>query len=161
MPQESEDGTEKTEEPTARKLDKAAKEGQVARSTELTIAACTIIGFLAIFLMGGYFIKELIEIFKGAFAFDRKIIYSPNLLPAKFLTTIAYALSIFLPLFLILVLTAILAGSSIGGLNFQPSEMMKLGLIFILAKYFDHISKIQLNNLISYIIPIIFIVSPT
>ena len=37
---------------------------------------------------------------------------------------------------------------------------MKLALILILAKYFDHISKIQLNKLIPYIIPILIIMIP-
>ena len=49
---------------------------------------------------------------------------------------------------------------SFGSINFQPSEIMKLALILILAKYFDHISKIQLNKLIPYIIPILIIMIP-
>ena len=49
---------------------------------------------------------------------------------------------------------------SIGGINFQPSEFMKLALILILAKYFDHISRIQLDKLITYLIPIILIILP-
>ena len=49
---------------------------------------------------------------------------------------------------------------SIGGINFQPSEMMKLCLIFILAKYFDHLSKVQLDKLFPYIIPLICILVP-
>ena len=48
----------------------------------------------------------------------------------------------------------------IGGINFQPSEMMKLGLILILAKYFDNVSKFQLDKLFPYIIPIICIFIP-
>ena len=49
---------------------------------------------------------------------------------------------------------------SYGGINFQPSEIMKLALILILAKYFDHISKIQLDKLVPYIIPIFIIIIP-
>ena len=49
---------------------------------------------------------------------------------------------------------------SIGGINFQPSEFMKLALILILAKYFDHIPRIQLDKLITYLIPIILILLP-
>ena len=49
---------------------------------------------------------------------------------------------------------------SYGGINFQPSEIMKLSLILILAKYFDHISKIQLEKLSPYIIPIFIILIP-
>jgi len=62
---ENEDGAEKTEEPTARKLEKAASEGQVVRSPEVTMAACTILGFLALLIGGGYFAEQLIEIFKS------------------------------------------------------------------------------------------------
>ena len=49
---------------------------------------------------------------------------------------------------------------SIGGFNVQPSEMMKLALIIMLAKYFDHLSKVQLDKLYPYVIPIICIFIP-
>ena len=49
---------------------------------------------------------------------------------------------------------------TISGINFQPSEFMKLGLILILARYFDHISRIQLNKLINYLLPFILILFP-
>ena len=49
---------------------------------------------------------------------------------------------------------------SVGAFNFQPSEPMKLALILILAKYFDNISKVQLNKSFAYFIPMIFILVP-
>ena len=49
---------------------------------------------------------------------------------------------------------------SIGGFNIQPSEPMKLVLILMLAKYFDNISKIELNKIFPYILPIICICLP-
>ena len=49
---------------------------------------------------------------------------------------------------------------TLGGINFQPSEFMKLALILILAKYFDHISKMQLNKLVTYLIPLFLILLP-
>ena len=124
MAQENEDGTEKTEEPTARKLEKAREEGQVLRSSELGIAAGTIIGLLILLLAGQYFVTDLTEVFKGAFIFDRKIIYSPNLLPARFIATLGTALFVFAPFFFLLLVVAILAGSSLGGLNFSLKAML-------------------------------------
>ena len=47
-----------------------------------------------------------------------------------------------------------------GGINFQPSEAMKLTLILILARYFDHISRIELEKLKTYILPIFLIILP-
>ena len=124
MAQENEDGTEKTEEPTARKLEKAREEGQVLRSPELGIAAGTIIGLLILLLAGQYFVTDLAEVFEGGFIFDRKIIYSPNLLPARFIATLGTALFVFAPFFFLLLVVAILAGSSLGGLNFSLKAML-------------------------------------
>ncbi len=49
---------------------------------------------------------------------------------------------------------------TIGGINFQPSEAMKLALILILARYFDHISRIELDKLKTYFLPIFLIFLP-
>ena len=49
---------------------------------------------------------------------------------------------------------------SIGGLNIQPSELMKLALILMLAKYFDQLSKINFDRLFSYVLPIIYVIIP-
>ena len=49
---------------------------------------------------------------------------------------------------------------TLGGINFQPSEAMKLALILILARYFDHISRIELDKLKTYILPIFLILLP-
>ena len=74
-------------------------------------------------------------------------------------------LSFILGIFALILVKIIGTGSvqrwiSFGSINFQPSEIMKLALILILAKYFDHISKIQLNKLVPYIIPILIIMIP-
>ena len=42
----------------------------------------------------------------------------------------------------------------VGGVNFQPSEFMKLGLILILARYFEYLPTISIGNLFPYIIPL-------
>jgi len=49
---------------------------------------------------------------------------------------------------------------SLGGMNFQPSEAMKVALILILARYFDHVSRIELDKLKSYILPLFLIFLP-
>ena len=51
---------------------KAASEGQVARSPEVTMAACTIIDFSPP-LGGGYFAEQLVEILKEALISTEKL----------------------------------------------------------------------------------------
>jgi rod shape determining protein RodA len=49
---------------------------------------------------------------------------------------------------------------TLGGMNFQPSEAMKIALILILARYFDHVSRTDLERLKSYIVPLFLICLP-
>ena len=51
MAEESEDGQEKTEEPTSRKLEKAAEEGQVLSSKEMYVFTGIIMLFGLVYLI--------------------------------------------------------------------------------------------------------------
>ncbi|HPU63673.1 MAG TPA: EscU/YscU/HrcU family type III secretion system export apparatus switch protein, partial [Mobilitalea sp.] len=61
------EGAEKTEEPTAKKLSDARKEGQVARSKELTVSVELVALILALKIFIGYMGKNFIELFRGFF----------------------------------------------------------------------------------------------
>ncbi len=78
----SESSDDKTEEPTSRRLEKAREDGQVARSTELSAAAVTISAVSLLFITGGYVVTKLAEKFAAGFNFDRKLVFSSNLMPA-------------------------------------------------------------------------------
>ncbi len=110
---------EKTEEPTSRRLSKAREEGQVARSTELPAAAVTIavLGFL--FLTGGVLVSKLAEAFESGLNFDRKIVHSPNLLPAIFAHKIFESFILIAPLLLLTAAVAIAASGATGGYLFS------------------------------------------
>ncbi len=74
-------------------------------------------------------------------------------------------LTFFLAIFSLILVKFIGTGNvqrwiTIGGINFQPSELTKLALILTLAKYFDHVSKIQLDKLTTYILPLFLILLP-
>lgn len=62
MPKENQDGTEKTERPTPRRLKKARDEGQVARSMEANSAAVLLAGTMALALFGGWVMNRLREL---------------------------------------------------------------------------------------------------
>ena len=110
---------EKTEEPTSRRLSKAREEGQVARSTELPAAAVTIAARGFLFLTGGVLVSKLAEAFASGFNFDRKIVHSPNLLPAIFAHEIFESFILIAPLLLLTAAVAIAASGATGGYLFS------------------------------------------
>ena len=54
---------DKTEEPTARRLEKAREDGQVLRSQDLTIAVVTTGFLVSIYLLGFYLGPALLELY--------------------------------------------------------------------------------------------------
>lgn len=66
-------GGEKTEEPTAKKLSDARKEGQVAKSTDLITASSLLALFLSIKIFGGYMGSSFIKTFIGTYSNIDKI----------------------------------------------------------------------------------------
>ncbi len=114
---------DKTEEPTARKLSKAREEGQVARSTELPAAAVTIAALGMLFLTGGPLMGKLAEAFASGFHFDRKLVHSPNLLPAMFGHELLEAFVLIAPLLALTVVVAIAASGATGGFLFSTKAI--------------------------------------
>ena len=110
---------EKTEEPTSRKLEKAREQGQVARSIELPAAAVTIAALGMLYLTGGTLVHKLAEAFVSGFNFDRKLVHSPNLLPAIFAHEILESFLLIAPLLLLTITVAIAASGATGGFLFS------------------------------------------
>ena len=116
---EQADTEDRTEEPTARKLQKAREDGQIARSVELSAAGVTIGAIAVLFFSGAFFTERLADGFASAFVFDRKVLESPSLLPGIFLSRLGDGLVLVSPIFLVTLVVAVLATAAFGGLNFS------------------------------------------
>lgn len=116
---EQDSTAEKTEEPTARRLEKAREDGQVVRSQELSVAMMMIgvAGFMYIF--GGALILQLSEVFAAGFVFDRRDIFSDNLLPATFGAQALDGMLAAVPIFVLAIVLAFGASGLLGGFNFS------------------------------------------
>lgn len=117
MAEESDD--DKTEEPTARRLEKAREEGQVPRSQELGGAAVMITSMAALYLTGPWMMANLSALVASGFVFDRKDIFAERLMPLQFAEFGLSALLLIVPILVLTVIVAILATSLMGGLNFS------------------------------------------
>ena len=127
---------EQTEDPTARKLRNARDEGQVARSVELPAAAVTIGAILTLFFMGGYWIKQMAEIFASGFKFDRKTMDNPDLMMTAFAHQIGEAFLLIVPVLLVTAIMAILSSGATGGYLFSlKSTLPKFSKLSLLSGF--------------------------
>jgi flagellar biosynthetic protein FlhB len=127
---------EQTEEPTARKLRNARDEGQVARSVELPAAAVTIGAILVMFFMGGYWIKQMAEIFASGFKFDRKSLDNPDLMVTAFAHQLGEAFLLIVPVLLVTAVMAVLSSGATGGYLFAlKSTLPKFSKLSLLSGF--------------------------
>ena len=125
MAEQSEDGQEKTEEPTTKKLEKAAEEGQVFTSKEMFVFT-GIIGMFCLVYILPYYSQMLISYW--SMFFDWSDIVNDK---KSILDILSYALYLFIvviifisiPMFLIVLLTQI----AVGGINFAPKAIQFKG----------------------------------
>ena len=74
---ENEDGQEKTEQPTAKRLEDAKRKGQTARSKELSTMAVTLLGGMALVGMSSHFGAGLSDIMASGFTIPRADVFDP------------------------------------------------------------------------------------
>jgi flagellar biosynthetic protein FlhB len=123
----SESAQEKTEDPTAHKLNKARQDGQVPRSIELPAAVIVIGVFLLLMLTGGWLANRLTKIFAQGFVFDRQLIEKPLLLPAHFGEQLLSAFVLLLPIIAFTMVAAIVASVMTGGYVFSLKAVLPKG----------------------------------
>jgi len=116
---EKDNSAERSEEPTAKRLEKAREDGQVARSQELSVAAMMIGVAFFLYLFGGYFISRLTAVFAAGFTFDRKAVFSERLLAPAFGSQALDSMMVVVPIFVIAVIIAVAAAGSMGGYIFS------------------------------------------
>ena len=99
---------DRTEEPTARRLQTAREDGEVARSVEAAAAAVVISAAAVLVLWGGDIGSRLKALFAAGFVVDRKALSSVEMIPAILADQLGQAFLIIAPLFLATVLAAVI-----------------------------------------------------
>ena len=121
------DQDSKTEEPTQRKLEKAREEGQFARSQDLTVAMITLGAALAIYAIGIYFPRNILELMTSLFLLDQNLIENPNSMQASFLTAFVNLLLLFLPVVIVTIVMALGANFLFGVIGFSIKGVLPKG----------------------------------
>lgn len=120
---EEQQGQERSEQPTAKRLTEARKKGQVARSRELNTLLVMLASALALWLMSGPTISGITTIMSEALSPATDVMKEPELIPAHLMGVMMSALILIAP-FLALTVIAALAGPAVmGGLLFSPEAV--------------------------------------
>ncbi|NRN26984.1 flagellar biosynthesis protein FlhB [Photorhabdus heterorhabditis] len=114
---------EKTEEPTPHKREKARKEGQIARSRELSSILMLTSGLSLLWLSGQSIAHELsLMVFEG-FNFDHSMVSNDKQMVQQIGRLLRQAVWALLPVFAGLVLVALSAPALLGGLVFSTKSI--------------------------------------
>ena len=114
---------DRTEEPTARRLQTAREDGEVARSVEAPAAAVVIAAAAVLVLWGGDIGTRLKALFAAGFVFDRKALSSMEMIPAILAEQMGQAFLIIAPVFVATILAAIIGSGITGGYLFSMKSV--------------------------------------
>jgi flagellar biosynthetic protein FlhB len=120
---ESEQGGEKTEAPSARRLQQARERGQVPRSRELVNFATMIGGSATLIAIGGTLTGRMSQIMRRSLSVDPERLRDTQSMTAALGEAAASALIALLPIFGTLIGLVLLASVVLGGWNFSPVAM--------------------------------------
>ena len=119
MADQQDESQEKTEEPTARRLSTAREEGQIARSTEITIAASVISVAIYIYLFGSSLLGNVANIFAQGLVFDSLAVLEPQVAAGRLADAMIEALFSILPILILTGVVVLACSGLIGGYNFS------------------------------------------
>lgn len=112
---ENDNGQEKTEQATPKRLDKAREEGQVARSKELTTTLVLLAGVAGLIVFGAGVSDALTGIMKFNFSMPRQAAFDDQLMLAHLASTLNAAVQSLMGYFVLIAVAALLGPVMLGG----------------------------------------------
>ena len=123
MAEENDSSQEKTEEPTARKLEKAREDGQIPRSRELTTTFLLLAGTIGLLIFGPYMAGKLAGILQFNFAIEREVVFSTDAMLEHLTASLYHGTLSMMPVFGLLLLASIFGPIGLGGWLFSSKAM--------------------------------------
>ena len=119
MAEENENGQEKTEEPTQKKLQDAKKKGQVPRSKELNSMTVMVAGAIGLLLLGGVMIDSMSRMMQRSFSLTRQEVFASESIVTRFTSSVLESLIGISPFLFLMTVVAIVTPLMIGGWAFS------------------------------------------
>jgi len=156
---DNDQGQEKTEQPTQKKLDKAKEDGQIPRSKELTTTFVLLASAFGFLWFGGFIAQSLMAVFRFNFSFSREDIFDTSRMIHHLTESFADALMGLFPFFCILLLAALIGPIALGGWLFSTKSLMpkpsRMNPIEGIKRMFSMKSLVELGKAFAKIVLII------
>lgn len=120
---ENEDGTEKTEEPTDKKLRDAREKGQIPRSKELTTLLMTLSAALFFYLYGPQMMSDIQDLMIRGLSFERDIAFDTQKLFDLIIALVISSIFMILPFVFLMVFVAMVSPLLLGGWSFSTKAL--------------------------------------
>ncbi|MEO6699196.1 MAG: flagellar biosynthesis protein FlhB [Paraperlucidibaca sp.] len=141
------DGQEKTEEATPKKIDDARKKGQVPRSRELSTALVTLVAAAALFAWGPQMGRDFAKLLTDSLSPAVLTSQDPEQLPGFFYDLLVQGLLLMWPLMALCFAAALVSSVALGGWTFKLSlKLDQLNPITGLGKVFSTKSLVELGK---------------
>lgn len=120
---ENEDGTEKTEEPSDKKLREAREKGNIPRSKELTTLLMTLSAALYLYFFGDLMMQSFADLLTRGLSFDRDVAFDEKKLLDLIIAILIQSFWMLLPFISLMVFVAIISPMLLGGWNFSTKAL--------------------------------------
>lgn len=121
---ENENGQEKTEQPSVKRLREAREQGQVPRSRELTTTMVLLGGGGALMVMGGHLGGGLGAMIEHALVLDRAEAFDPEAVVRATAEAMLSAFELFIPFIAVLLVVVLVTPGLIGGWSLSSKAMI-------------------------------------
>lgn len=120
---ESESGAEKSEDPTEKRKQDSRKKGEIARSRELNTLAVVLAGTGGLLTFGGALGQRVMQVMHKNFSLPRELLLDERYMAVSLLQSAQMAGDALIPLFMVLLIAAIVGPVALGGWLFSMEAL--------------------------------------
>ncbi|AEF53876.1 flagellar biosynthesis protein FlhB [Marinomonas posidonica] len=167
---ENEDGSEKTESASSKKLQDARNKGNIPRSKDLSTALLLIVAAVTLYGTGTLLVRDLVILFDFNFLVDRADLFDLNRMVFHLYESVVAMMDSMVLLMSVLAVAGVIGSIALGGLNFSweplTPKLSKMNPIAGLKRMFSvqslvellkSIAKVSLVTLISVLVVLHFL----
>jgi len=120
---ENENGAEKSEDPTEKRKQDSRKKGEIARSRELNTLAVVLAGTGGLLTFGGALGQRIMQVMHKNFTLPRELLLDERYMAISLLQSAQMAGDALIPLFIVLLMAAIIGPVALGGWLFSMDAL--------------------------------------